>query len=68
MAGVEHTVDAMYHSEEYLKRAENCAALAEQTNVAAVKKRYMRIEAAWRALAREQQWLNGEVAPQEHAA
>jgi hypothetical protein len=55
----------MYHSQEYLKRAENCAVLAELSNSAPVKRRYERIEAAWRALAAEQRWLDAEVAPQE---
>jgi hypothetical protein len=32
------------------------------------KKRYKRIEGAWRALAQEQQWLDGKVAPQQCAA
>ena len=58
----------MYQSREYLQRAGNCAILAEQADSAPAKNRHKRIEAAWRALAQEQQWLDGEVAPQRCAA
>jgi len=58
----------VHESREYLQRAENCAILAEQAEGTPAKNRYERMEAAWRALAEEQQWLDGEVAPQQCAA
>lgn len=54
----------MSKSQEYLERAENCAELAETTRDPPARNRFKRMEAAWRALADEQQWLDGEVAPQ----
>ena len=53
----------MSKSVEYLDRAENCAQLAEEATSTAAKNRYKRMEAGWRALAAEQQWLDGELAP-----
>ncbi|MCK1476624.1 hypothetical protein IVB27_17840 [Bradyrhizobium sp. 197] len=58
----------MKQSQHYLERAENCATLAEQAENKPAKNRYKRMEEAWRALAEEQQWLDGEVAPQERTA
>ena len=49
----------------YKENAENCAQLAEaepNRNTPAYK-RFRRMEAAWRALAEEQDWLDGEVPP-----
>jgi hypothetical protein len=46
-----------------LDRAENCAQLAEEATSTPAKNRYKRMEAGWRALAAEQQWLDGELAP-----
>ena len=54
----------MSQSQEYLERAENCARLAEAATSTPAKKRYKRMEAAWHALAKEQQWLDGEIRPQ----
>jgi hypothetical protein len=51
----------MSKSQEYLDRAENCAELAEYTSSLPARNRYKRMEAGWRALAREQQWLDGEI-------
>jgi hypothetical protein len=48
-------------SEDYLLNAENCAQLALDAVDEPTRKRYQRIEAAWRALAEEQDWLDGEV-------
>jgi hypothetical protein len=53
----------MYRAREYFESAENCAQLAEQAQTAPAARRYQRMEAAWRALAEEQQWLDGEVPP-----
>jgi hypothetical protein len=46
-----------------LENAENCAQLAERAADEPTYNRYKRMEAAWRALAEEQDWLEGEVAP-----
>jgi hypothetical protein len=49
--------------EHCLENAENCAQLAEKATDQPTHLRYRRMEAAWRALAEEQEWLNGEVPP-----
>lgn len=49
--------------QECLERAESCAELAGEATSLPDRNRYRRMEAAWRALAREQQWLDGEIAP-----
>ena len=49
--------------QECLERAESCAELAGEAASLPDKNRYRRMEAAWRALAREQQWLDGEITP-----
>jgi hypothetical protein len=53
----------MKQSKHFLENAENCAQLAERATDDPTHKRYMRMEAAWRALAEEQDWLDGEVSP-----
>jgi hypothetical protein len=53
----------MKQSQHFLDNAENCAQLAERATDEPTQMRYKRMEAAWRALAREQDWLDGEVAP-----
>ncbi|SFV11836.1 hypothetical protein SAMN05192541_117155 [Bradyrhizobium arachidis] len=53
----------MYQTREYLERAENCAELAEEAETSPAARRFQRMEAAWRALAEEQRWLDGEVPP-----
>ena len=53
----------MKQSEIYRENAENCAQLAEGATSEPVFNRYKRMEAAWRALANEQDWLDGEVSP-----
>lgn len=60
----------MKPSEIYRENAENCALLAEgePTKDGPAYKRYRRREAAWRALAEEQEWLDGEVPPVKIAA
>lgn len=62
----------MKQSQHYLENAENCAQLAERAADGPTHKRYKRMEAAWRALAEEQDWLDGEIPPvrleKRHAA
>ena len=53
----------MKQSEIFRENAENCAHLAESASSEPIFNRYKRMEAAWRALANEQDWLDGEVAP-----
>jgi hypothetical protein len=48
-------------SEDYLLNAENCAQLALDASDEPTRKRFQRMEAAWRELAKEQDWLDGEV-------
>jgi hypothetical protein len=55
--------DTMKQSEHFLENAANCAQMAERAADEPSQKRYKRMEAAWRALAAEQDWLDGEVAP-----
>ena len=43
--------------------AENCAYLAEGASNEPTRQRYRRMEAVWRALAEEQDWLDGEPSP-----
>jgi hypothetical protein len=50
-------------SQDFLENAENCAQLAERAIDDPTHKRYKRMEAAWRALAEEQDWLDGQVPP-----
>lgn len=56
------TEDAMGQSQDFKENAENCAQLAERATDEPTRNRYRRMEAAWRALATEQDWLDG-VAP-----
>ena len=53
----------MKQSQIFRENAENCAHLAEGAVSEPIFKRYKRMEAAWRALAIEQDWLDGEVSP-----
>jgi hypothetical protein len=53
----------MKQSEIFRENAENCAHLAESAGNEPAFHRYKRMEAAWRALADEQDWLDGEVSP-----
>ena len=53
----------MKKSQDFLRNAENCARAAESATDAPSRNRYKRMEAAWRALAEEQDWLDGEVPP-----
>lgn len=53
----------MNESEHFLENAENCAQLAERATDEPIHNRYKRMEAAWRALAAEQDWLDGKRHP-----
>ncbi len=53
----------MKQSEHFLENAANCAQLAERAADEPTYNRYKRMEDAWRALAREQDWLDGETSP-----
>ena len=53
----------MKQSEIFRENAENCAHLAESAANEPAFHRFRRMEAAWRALADEQDWLDGEVHP-----
>jgi hypothetical protein len=53
----------MKQSEIFRENAEHCAHLAESSTDKPAYRRYKRMEAAWRALAYEQDWLDGEVEP-----
>jgi hypothetical protein len=50
-------------SDNYRQNADNCLQLAEAAQDEATYKRYKRMEAAWLALAEEQDWLDGEKSP-----
>ena len=53
----------MKQSKIFRENAENCAHLAEAAIGEPTHNRYKRMEAAWRALADEQDWLDGETSP-----
>jgi hypothetical protein len=55
--------ESMKQSDIFRENAENCAHLAEGAGNEPGFLRYKRMEAAWRALADEQDWLDGEVSP-----
>lgn len=50
----------MTQSETYRENARNCAGLAADTKHEPSRNRYKRMEAAWLALAEEQDWLDGQ--------
>jgi hypothetical protein len=53
----------MKQSDLYRKNAENCLLMAEAAQGKPAYNRYKRMEAAWLALAEEQDWLDGERSP-----
>lgn len=53
----------MKQSQQLLENAATCARLAERAADAATQDRFRRAERAWRALADEQDWLDGEAPP-----
>jgi hypothetical protein len=56
--------DAMKQSDHFRENAKNCSQLAERsTSTDPTYLRYKRMEAAWRALAHEPDWLDGSIAP-----
>ncbi|WP_081851124.1 hypothetical protein [Bradyrhizobium sp. URHD0069] len=57
----------MKQSDIFRENAENCAHLAECAANEPTYHRYKRMEAAWLALANEQDWLDGEIAPTHEA-
>jgi hypothetical protein len=58
----------MKDSDDFRENADNCAQLAERATDEPTHQRYKRMEAAWRALADEQDWLDGETPPVPGAA
>lgn len=58
----------MKQSQHFIDNAENCAQLAERASDEPTYNRYKRMEAAWRALAKEQDWLDGETSPSDGLA
>jgi hypothetical protein len=50
-------------SDRFRENAENCAELAIRATDEPSRARYERMEAAWRALAKEQDWLDGKETP-----
>ena len=53
----------MKQSDLYRQNAENCTEMAESARGEPAYNRYKRMEAAWLALAEEQDWLDGEQSP-----
>jgi hypothetical protein len=53
----------MNESENLRHNAESCAELGEDAKTQPERNRYSRMEAAWLALADEQDWLSGRVPP-----
>ena len=54
-------------SDQYRLNAENCMQMAEAAHSEPAYNRYKRMEAAWLALAEEQDWLDGERSPVDPA-
>jgi hypothetical protein len=54
-------------SDEYGENARNSAELAAEAKDVPARNRYKRMEAAWLALAEEQDWLEGNVPPKASA-
>jgi hypothetical protein len=50
-------------SDIYRQNAENCSQMAEAAEGEPAYNRFKRMEAAWLALAEEQDWLDGEQSP-----
>jgi hypothetical protein len=55
----------MKQSQHLLENAVTCSKLAKRSTDKQTKTRFKRMEEAWRALAREQDWLDGEITPVE---
>ena len=61
-------VSAVKQSQQFLNNAENCAELAERAKDEPSYRRFKLMEAAWLALAREQDWLDGVTPPYRKAS
>jgi hypothetical protein len=53
----------MKQSDIFRENAENCLQLSERAEGQPASRRYLRMAQAWMALANEQDWLDGEIAP-----
>jgi hypothetical protein len=53
----------MKQSDIFRENAENCLQLAERAESQPAFRRYSRMAKAWTDLAREQDWLDGEISP-----
>jgi hypothetical protein len=53
----------MRQSDIFRDNADNCLQLAERAEGHPAHKRYSRMADAWTALAKEQDWLDGEIPP-----
>jgi len=53
----------MKQSQHLLDNAVACAMLAKRATNKQAQNNFKRMEAAWRSLAREQDWLDGEITP-----
>jgi hypothetical protein len=53
----------MKQSDIFIENADNCQQLAERAESQPAVRRFSRMAQAWRALAHEQDWLDGEVPP-----
>ena len=53
----------MKQSDHFRENADNCQRLAERAHDHAAYLRYKRMQDAWRSLADEQDWLDGEMSP-----
>ena len=53
----------MKQSDIFRDNADNCLQLAERAEGQPTYKRYSRMAEGWRALANEQDWLDGEIPP-----
>jgi hypothetical protein len=51
----------MKQSDIYRQNADNCSELAETAKTDPARQRFKRMEISWRALAEEQDWLDGHV-------
>ncbi|WP_458760648.1 hypothetical protein ACSVBT_07615 [Afipia sp. TerB] len=55
----------MTTSDKFRRNAANCQQLAEDAKDDTTARRYKRMEAAWLALAEEQDWLDGATPPED---
>jgi hypothetical protein len=53
----------MKQSDHFRDNAENCLRLAERADGEPAFRRFSRMAEGWMALAREQDWLDGEIPP-----